>query len=107
MNEFTAVEIHAIDPTTRVTVFNDSDSESPLSWGDHVTIDSPEYLAWADGNVYCVEIEKLVTYLLESDHSKKFQRWESVDALSGCYLTDTYTALDVAAEYYSITPVAA
>ena len=53
---------------------------------------------WAQGDVYIVILERLVTWTAEDGRTKDL--WEFEDVLSGCYLSDSYTAGDVSREYF-------
>ena len=56
--------------------------------------------SWARGDVSTVILERLVTWTDEDGRTKDL--WEVEDSLSGCYLSDSYTANDVAREYFGI-----
>ena len=56
--------------------------------------------SWAQGDVSTVILERLVTWTAEDGRTK--DSWEVEDVLSGCYLSDSYTANDVAREHFGI-----
>lgn len=95
------VETIAIDAATRLIVRYDHDAESPLSWGDHVTRDSPEYQRWQEGDVYGVILER--ARIFTADNGDTLTVWEKSESIWGCYLDADYTARTVAAEYWSVT----
>ena len=56
--------------------------------------------SWARGDVSTVILERLVTWTDEDGRTKDL--WETEDSLSGCYLSDSYTANVVAREHFGI-----
>ena len=56
--------------------------------------------SWAQGDVYIVILERLVTWTDEDGRTQDL--WEIDDIVSGCYLSDSYTANDVAREHFGI-----
>jgi len=65
-----------------------------------------QYKAWAANEVYGVIFQKLVTWRREDGETGLFdggptrEEWEEVEAIWGNYLTDDYTALAVAKDYW-------
>lgn len=60
------------------------------------------YRQWADGEVYGIILEKRATWVRLDDPEDMRDAWEETDAIWGCYLDDTYTALDVAKDQFGI-----
>ncbi len=65
------------------------------------------YETWASGEVYGVILQKAVDLYELDDMGIATDRealrvWDDIDSLWGCYLDDTYTARDVAAEHFGI-----
>lgn len=54
--------------------------------------------SWAQGDVYIVILERLVTWTDKDGRTQDL--WEIDDIVSGCYLSDSYTASDVAREHF-------
>lgn len=104
-----AVETIELDENTRLRVEYDTDAESPLTWGDHVTKGDESYQRWAEGEVFGVIVERRFTVLAQrvddpaSDVAEGFE-WRETDSIWGCYLDDQYTAQICAAEHFG-TPV--
>ena len=73
-------------------------------WLEGIYVGEAEGLAtwesWARGDVYIVILERLVTWTAEDGRTKDL--WEVEDSLSGCYLSDSYTAADVARDHFGI-----
>lgn len=95
------METIQITPDLRLVIMPDTDAESPLEWGwaEEDVQDALE--SWENGEVYGVILEKRETY---TNGDKSIDVWEEVDAIWGNYLTDGYTAQDVAAEHFSEFP---
>lgn len=101
------IETFEVDEKTRIATYCDNDAENPLTWGDHVTKDSPEYVQWASGDVYGVAIETRIDFYELDDNGIATDRpaievWEETDSLWGCYLDGEYTALVVAKENFGV-----
>lgn len=96
-----------IDENTRIRVEYDMDTESPLTWGDHITQEDDSYLAWAEGEVYGVIVERRFHTITQqvgnpdTDVEEAFE-WRETDAIWGCYLNDVYTAEVCAKEYFEV-----
>lgn len=59
------------------------------------------YAAWRRGDVYIVEYQKREQFT-NADETREMDVWDEVDSLAGCYLSEEYTAMDVAREHFDI-----
>lgn len=59
---------------------------------------------WLNGEVYQVSLEEAYEYVNIVDSADKITRWVEIDSLGGCYLEESYTALQVAQEYFADMP---
>jgi hypothetical protein len=85
------------------------DGKSKAEWEAAIIKGEREtYRQWAEGEVYGVILERLVTWarMLDdgtADRLDTRDEWEEVESVWGCYLDDTYTAQDVANESWELT----
>lgn len=79
--------------TQRVTVGFDEFPIDPVAdYGAEP--DSLAALAYAEGEVYTVALENLLTYRDVADPAREITRWEVQDSISGIVFSDTYDFRD-------------
>ena len=96
------IETIQIDADTRILVYVDEDAEDPREWGIDIPDDDPTLIAWRNGEVYGVVLERRAEWMRADNPTVTRYEWELIDGLWSNYLTDTYTALDVAREHFNI-----
>ena len=80
--------------------YSQSDWATVLEIGENIGLYTA-YAAWRRGDVFLVVHEKREQWT-NADETAEMDTWEPVDSLGGCYLDDTYTAEDVAREYFDV-----
>ena len=104
-----AVVTGTVDGETVVAYATDADAEragrdSAADMAETLRADIGAYRAWARGEAVVVSLERLHIYADVLDRSRTIGRWETVDSLVGVYLSDDYTAADVAREHFPDYP---
>ena len=80
--------------------YSKSDWATVLEIGENIGL-YESYAAWRRGDVFIVEHQKR-EHWTNADETAEMDTWEGVDSICGCYLTDEYTALDVAREHFDV-----
>ena len=104
-----AVVTGIVDCETVVAYATDADAEeagrdSAADMAETLRAGIDAYREWAMGEAVVVSLERLHTYVGALDRSRTIGQWETVDSLCGVYLSDDYTAADVAREYFPDYP---
>lgn len=94
---FTTQDDPRINPGYRLQIEHDSDAESPLEWGDHITTESDEYKEYVAGRVYGVTVEREETYTNDRTGDKRIE-WDAVAYRGGNYFDRVYDGVLVANE---------
>ena len=104
-----AVVTGIVDCETVVAYATDADAEeagrdSAADMAETLRAGIDAYREWAMGEVVVVSLERLHTYADVLDRSRTIGQWETVDSLCGVYLSDDYTAADVARVHFPDYP---
>lgn len=80
--------------------YSQSDWATVLEIGENIGL-YDAYAAWRRGDVFIVEHKKREQFT-NADETRELDIWEYADSMGGCYLDDTYTAIDVAREHFDV-----